>query len=51
MLKVKILSVDGTPEIEVAADLSRVEISLIVSRKYGYQGIHLPHSWYAVKAD
>ena len=51
MLKVTILSVDGTPEIEVDAGLTRAQIARVVSRQFGYQGVHLPHSWYAVKAD
>lgn len=51
MLKVTILSVSGSPEIEVDANLSRAQIARIVSRRFGYQGVHLPHSWYAVAAS
>lgn len=47
MRKVIILTVAGKPEIEVERHLGRAEISRIVSRRYGYQGIHLPHSWLA----
>ena len=47
MRKVIILTVAGKPEIEVERHLGREEISRIVSRRYGYQGIHLPHSWLA----
>ena len=49
MLTVTIISIATRPVIEVAANLSSIQIARIVSRNFGYQGIHLPHSWIAVK--
>lgn len=50
MLKVVIISIEGKPEIEVDASLNRKQIERVVSRQFGYQGIHLPHSWLAFKS-
>ena len=47
MRKVIILSVEGKPEIEVDKELSRPQICQIIAHQFGYQGIHMPHSWIA----
>ena len=50
MLKVVIISIEGKPEIEVDQDLTPRQIARLVSRQFGYKGIHLPHSWLAFKS-
>lgn len=49
MLKVVIISIEGKPAIEVNATLTPSQIARVVSRQFGYKGIHLPHSWLAFK--
>ncbi|MBZ0186325.1 MAG: hypothetical protein K8F91_08770 [Candidatus Obscuribacterales bacterium] len=51
MLKVVVYTVSGTPSFLVDKTLTPALIRKAVSSRFGYQGIHLPHTWVAFLTD
>ncbi|MCA9805590.1 MAG: hypothetical protein KC777_26650 [Cyanobacteria bacterium HKST-UBA02] len=48
MLRVIVYTAQGTPSFEIE-ELPPALLRKEVSRRFGYQGVHLPHTWVAFR--